>query len=143
MKKLPLVYWRRGFRYNHSTHSCSPIRLADVTGNLVHFKFLSNFKAFVVNEIVREDRMNDSADYKRYLIGLKRRDFDFFNKRLSRKYCDSEGLMEVGVLCCSNEYFDFCFNLLCRREGYEKFNPVRLSYRETRLERENRCVTMR
>ncbi|MEM7424544.1 MAG: glycosyltransferase family 2 protein [Pseudomonadota bacterium] len=130
MKKIPLVYWEPGFRYNHSTHSCTPVRLADVTGSLAHFKFLSNFKEFVAREIAREDRMNDSADYKRYLIGLKRRDFSFFNKRLSRHNGDSSHLIDLGAMACSQEYFDFCFDRLCRREGYAAFNPLRLIYKE-------------
>ncbi len=130
MKKIPLIFWEPGFRYNHSTHSCSPVRLADITGSLAHFKFLSNFKEFVAREIAREDRMNDSADYKRYLIGLKRRDFSFINKRLSRPHGDSSHLMDLGVLACSREYFDFCFDRLCRRDGYATYNPLRLIYRQ-------------
>lgn len=130
MKKIPLVFWEPGFRYNHSTHSCSPVRLADITGSLAHFKFLSNFKQFVAREIAREDRMNDSADYKRYLIGLKRRDFSFHNKRLSRPHGDSSHLMDLGAIACSDDFFEFCFDRLCRREGYSTFNPLRLIYKE-------------
>jgi hypothetical protein len=96
MRKTPLVKWQRGFRYIFSTHSSSPIRLADVTGALLHFKFFSSFKSMAEREVLRGDRVQKD-DYAKYARLVKEQDVSFITEK-SIKYNNSLTLVEHGVM---------------------------------------------
>ena len=103
-RKLPLVKRRPGFRYLSSTHSCSPIRLADVTGALLHFKFFSSFASFAERELVRGERVQ-TADYEKYALLAKEERLNFKNER-SVRYQSSTTLVEHGVTVCTRSYLN-------------------------------------
>lgn len=106
MRKLVLVKWNDDFEYLHSTHSCTSIKLADITTALAHFKFLSHFKDFSKLEVKRNDRVANSSDWKVYAKALEKEDVCFFDSALSRKYKDSFSLLEDGHISCSLRYYD-------------------------------------
>ncbi|WP_444911824.1 glycosyltransferase family 2 protein [Microbulbifer sp. PAAF003] len=56
--KIPLVYWRTGFQYLRSTHSCTPVPLSKNCAHLLHFKFRSGFQQRLSRELQNPDRMN-------------------------------------------------------------------------------------
>ena len=43
ISKVPLVKWKRGMQFTNCTHAVSPMQLAQMTGLLLHFKFLDDF----------------------------------------------------------------------------------------------------
>ncbi|MFT4097318.1 MAG: glycosyltransferase family 2 protein [Rhodoblastus sp.] len=102
MRKLPLVKWKPGFRYLHSTHSATPTHLADITGALLHFKFFSSFKALSQREVERGDRVQ-VADYESYARITSETEVRFKNDR-SIRYEDSTTLIEHGVMVCTPTY---------------------------------------
>ena len=104
MRKMPLVKWRPGFEYVYSTHSCSPIRLADVTGALLHFKFFSSFKSVAERELARGDRVQ-KQDYENYVRLMNEQDICFFGPK-SIKYEDSATLVSQGVTVCTRPYLN-------------------------------------
>jgi hypothetical protein len=53
LTKIPFVRWLPGTCYQNS-HKTNPIKLADVTGVLLHFKFLEDFSARVERDIVEK-----------------------------------------------------------------------------------------
>jgi len=116
MRKLVLVKWQSGFEYLHSTHSCTAIRLADITGVLAHFKFLSHFREYSKAEVARNERVANSADWKVYSEALEKDDINFFDERLSVKYLSSKTLMDDGHLNCSLRFFDYVFSSSVSRE---------------------------
>jgi len=109
MRKLVLIKWREGFEYLHSTHSSSSVRLADLTGVIAHFKFMSHFKEYSRSEVERNDRVSNSGDWKVYATALESEDVVFFDEAFSVKYMDSSSLLENGHMSCSLRYFDHVF----------------------------------
>lgn len=113
MRKLPLVKWKRGFRYLHSTHSSTPIHLADVTGALLHFKFFSSFKEFSKREVERGDRVQ-VADYQNYARITSETEVNFKHDH-SIRFEDSVTLIEHGVMVCTPNYLKWMQPLFRKR----------------------------
>jgi hypothetical protein len=63
--KIPLVKWRRGYGYITS-HRLNPIRLAPVTGAVLHFKYFQDFSGRVQDAVKKHNHYDGSAEYKRY-----------------------------------------------------------------------------
>ena len=104
MRKLPLIKWSPGFEYIFSTHSCTPIRLADFTGALLHFKFFSSFKNLAERELARGDRVQ-KAHYENY-ARLTREQNVSFHKPYSIRYEDSSTLVQAGVMVCTRKFLN-------------------------------------
>lgn len=105
MRKLPLIKWRKGFAYIFSTHSTTPVRLANVTAALLHFKFFSSFKSFAERELARGDRVQ-KEHYENYARLSREQDL-VFRTPYSIKYESSNTLVENGVMTCNNAYLDW------------------------------------
>ena len=54
LSKIPFVRWLPGTRYV-GPHAMMPIRLSEITGVLLHFKFLENFFERVNIEAIRKE----------------------------------------------------------------------------------------
>ena len=105
MRKMPLIKWRQGFKYFHSTHSSRPVRLADITGVLLHFKFFSHFSTFAKRELERGDRVQ-TADYENYVRLTQERNLVFKTER-SIRYESSSTLVQHGVAVCTRRYLNW------------------------------------
>jgi len=123
MRKIPLVKWKEDFDYVHSTHSTTQITLADVSGALAHFKFMGHFKEFARNEVARNDRVENSKDWKVYADSLEKEKVNFFDDKLSVRYEHSLGLYQAGFLSCSVKFHDFR-NIWGRRQEWDDRTPV-------------------
>jgi len=131
MRKIVLVKWNKDFTYLHSTHSCSSIRLADFTGAIAHFKFMSHIKEFSAAEVARNDRVENSADWKVYADKLGQEDVVFYDSKYSIPYTGSKSLVVDGHMRSSLKYFDF-YNkrLFDQSNDVRKFNSDRIERRE-------------
>jgi len=107
MRKIPLVKWKEGFSYLHSTHSCTPIRLADITAALAHFKFFSHIKEFSKNEVSRNARVANSIDWKVYAKALENNDVVLYDEELSCLYEGSKSLANCSLISASVSFYDF------------------------------------
>lgn len=69
LSKVPLVKWKRGYRYIKSTHTMfpGPQTISEVCGALLHFKFLEDFHQQAKIESRREQRYAGAIQYKQYL----------------------------------------------------------------------------
>jgi len=132
MRKIVLVKWNANkFEYLHSTHSCLPIRLADVTGVVAHFKFLDHIKEFSAKEVSRNDRVNGSSDWKVYANKLSAEDVMFYDPNISVEYKNSESLVQDGHMVRSLKIYDFCCLRYTGDSGYnDAFNTERVRVRE-------------
>lgn len=104
MRKLPLVKWNSDTYYIHSTHSCSPVVLADITGVLAHFKFLQGFDDYARKEVKDNNRMRNSSDYRKY---SKRFDLGvetLMEDRLSEKYANTKDLISGRLMISSPQF---------------------------------------
>jgi hypothetical protein len=104
LNKTPLVYWRWFFVYYSSTHSLVPRRLnkvhqknIDLTGCLLHFKFISLLEEKAKEEVDRNQHFAGSREYKQYIKG-----FDEHGKSLyyplSVKMNGPNDLLEYGLM---------------------------------------------
>ncbi len=99
LTKLPLLRWREGMAFR-SAHSVAPLALAagQPSGVLLHFKFLQDFHARVLDAVARDAHYDGSAEYRRYLAALKRDpDFTLHGPR-SLRYAGPEQLRALGLL---------------------------------------------
>jgi hypothetical protein len=109
VSKVPLVKWNKGYRYIISTHYMrpSPRRLSDVTGALLHFKFLSDFHLKAKTEAERGEHYAGAREYKQYLAMM---DQDPSLRLLfpgSMRYQSSEQLIELKLCRTSDDWENF------------------------------------
>lgn len=71
LRKIPLVRWREEFRFEASTHRLQSVRMADVSGALLHFKLFSDLSTQVQQEIRRQEHWDDAAQYEAYGLTLE------------------------------------------------------------------------
>jgi glycosyltransferase involved in cell wall biosynthesis len=97
LAKIPFIRWAPGTRYV-SPHATTPIKLSDVTGTLLHFKFLEDFFARVNTEAKRKEHWDGASEYARYLAKLKANPSLSFHYPGSVAYEGSEQLIRLGLL---------------------------------------------
>lgn len=97
--KVPLVKWREGLKYHSSTHIITPIKLAEMTGILLHFKFFSDFKEKAELEAIRGEHGGGSKHYKRYAQGMRQAaSKNPFLYEGTMRYSGSENLIKLGLM---------------------------------------------
>jgi glycosyltransferase involved in cell wall biosynthesis len=97
LSKIPFIRWLPGTRYQHP-HATTPIELSNVTGALLHFKFLPDFDVRVANEAKRKEHWDGASEYVRYLAKLKNNRMLSFYYPGSVEYKGSEQLIRLGLL---------------------------------------------
>ncbi len=66
LSKVPMVKWQSGMKFTLSTHALTPAPLAEITGVLLHFKFLSDFHDRVATEVQRREHFDQAREYRAY-----------------------------------------------------------------------------
>jgi hypothetical protein len=100
LRKIPFVRWLPGTRYEHP-HATTPIKLSEVTGILLHFKFLEDFYARVNAELNRKEHQAHgiwATELARYLAKLKDNPSLSFHYAGSVEYEGSEQLIRLSLL---------------------------------------------
>jgi len=97
LTKIPFLRWSRGTRYPHP-HATTPIKLSDVTGVLLHFKFLEDFFSRTSTEIVRKEHWDSASEYYRYRKKLTHNTKFSFLYNGSLRYEDSEQLLRLNLM---------------------------------------------
>jgi hypothetical protein len=110
LTKIPFVRWLPGTRYQHP-HATTPITLAGVTGILLHFKFLQDFYARVVDEVNRKEHWKGASEYTRYLVKLKQNPTLSLHYDGSVAYEDSRQLVRLGLLREDEEWKEIRTNI--------------------------------
>jgi hypothetical protein len=102
VSKVPLVKWQTGYRYVASTHFMKPApqRLADLSGALLHFKFLSDFHDRARLEALRGQHFAGAREYKKYLEGIQADPELTLHFEGSGTYRKSGDLVQSGI--CRN-----------------------------------------
>jgi len=103
LTKIPFLRWVPGTRYPHP-HATTPIKLSDVTGVLLHFKFLDDFFARLNIEVKRKEHWDDASEYYRYLTKLKHKTKSIFHYNGSVAYKDSQQLVRLGLMREDDEW---------------------------------------
>lgn len=103
LTKIPFVRWLRGTRYLHN-HATTPIKLSEVTGALLHFKFLGDFSSRVIEEANRKEHWSGASEYTRYAARLKENPALSLHYAGSVAYEGSEQLVRLGLLRQNHEW---------------------------------------
>jgi hypothetical protein len=106
--KVPLVKWRKGMAYYSSTHILTPIKLADITGVLLHFKFFSDFHDKAMLESRRGEHVGGARQYRRYADILQQQGGKAsLGYQGSVRYRSSDDLMQHKLMHASTMYEKF------------------------------------
>ncbi len=114
LQKVPLIRWRQEIKYISSKHTAFPCRLAEVTGALLHFKYLPAFAAQVGAEIARAQHFLGGKEYRAYQRRLGSGGELSLMGPNSRRYRDSGQLVELGLMQSSP---DFDAHVRARAQG--------------------------
>ena len=85
-------------RYLLCTHAVSPIPLAQMTGALLHFKFLGDFHDRVETEVLRGEHFAGASEYKIYAEILRRGEALNLWYEQSVRFQSSRQLVELGLM---------------------------------------------
>jgi hypothetical protein len=95
--KIPFLRWLPGTCFI-GPHATTPIKLSEVTGVLLHFKFLEDFFARVKTEARRKEHWDGASEYERYLAKLEDDPSLSFQYPGSVAYESSDQLVRLGLL---------------------------------------------
>lgn len=103
LNKLPVVWWKKSFRYESSMHNLTPLRLnrpnskasLSTTGCLFHFKFVANLAAKISEERTRKQHYGDSREYEKYREAYNKLLYD---PGISIRYENPAQLMKLGLM---------------------------------------------
>ena len=125
LRKTPLIRWRDGLSYASSTHSHSPLRLADITGTLLHFKFMADFAGFASEEVARGERPSSVDDYPSYArVTAENPDLTLSGDH-SCRYENSAQLVELGLMRSTRHFLNDVHPVLRRSMGKKAAAEVR------------------
>lgn len=68
--KIPFIKWRSDLDLEASTHILNGAKIATLTGVLLHFKFLQDFKDNAELEALRKEHYCNASQYKAYVEGI-------------------------------------------------------------------------
>jgi hypothetical protein len=97
LSKIPLMLGAPG-RAWVSSHKTLPLRLAPVTGILLHFKFFSDFHRRVTKAIAEGQHFDGGSEYGRYAAALETDPELCLAHAGSLRYQSSEDLIQRGLL---------------------------------------------
>ena len=104
---VPLIKWRKDLKYEVGTHIISNLKIAELSGAKLHFKFFSDFYTCAETESSRNEHWDNAAQYKSYWDVLSKKNNLSAMYEGSIKYKDSIQLIELGLMIQPNSYIDF------------------------------------
>lgn len=113
--KVPLVRWTRGDAFINS-HRLNPVKLAPVTGALLHFKYFQDFRKRIEDALDHGEHYAGSAEYRRYAELLKQNPNLSLADGRSVLYRSSQDLIDRGLVRADIEWRPNKFNYDFRRE---------------------------
>lgn len=103
LNKMPVVWWKKHYRYQSSAHSMWPWRLnrtstklgIPLSAALLHFKFVSSLSEKVEEEMTRRQHYGGSREYKRYRDNIRS---SLYLEGVSVKYENADQLVQLGLM---------------------------------------------
>ena len=103
LNKIPFVKWRRHYSYVSSMHCLIPrapnytYSSYDITGCLLHFKFISAIVEKSKEEMARGEHYDNSSEYKKYFDALSTRQ-QLYDAKYSVEYEGWQQLVSHGLM---------------------------------------------
>ncbi|MFC1605781.1 glycosyltransferase family 2 protein [Pseudomonadota bacterium] len=107
LTKYPLIRWREGLSYTASTHILPDVKLAQISGVLLHFKLFSDFIKSCENEAKRNEHWDDAAQYKIYWEEVQANPDLTAYYEDSIAYTDSMQLVKLRLMECPQAYLNY------------------------------------
>lgn len=107
-----LVKWKKGQQYVSNHSLTPPIALSEIWGALLHFKFLADFHARVVQEVARGEHYAGAREYRAYLEVMEQDPELTLHYEGSARYRDSEQLVQLELMRTSKPYKQFVSSAL-------------------------------
>jgi hypothetical protein len=109
LTKVPLVKWRKGMAYRVAQHTISEVGLAEISGALLHFKFLSGFEEKTEKSVTENAGVPEKGLQEReaYLAALRRDPDMSLMYELSVRYENSGQLVRLGWMESTPDYERF------------------------------------
>ena len=101
LSKVPLLKYAAENLLAGGQHwsNCAAEYTATETGCLLHFKFMSTFRAYVASEIERKQHYHEAVQYQAYNSALRREQgLKFYDPRHSVRLEDSAQLVRLGIM---------------------------------------------
>jgi hypothetical protein len=118
MSKVPLVRWRPGYRYVCAQHFMhADVALSEITGALLHFKFLHDFHERARCEALRGEHFDGARENKLYLQKLDQCDGLTLYYDNSMRYENSDQLVKYKLMQSSSDYESFRRDILEKSRG--------------------------
>ena len=103
LNKMPLVWWKKHYRYQSSAHLMWPWSLnrtsaktgIPVSGALFHFKFVSSLREKTAEEMARGQHYGGSREYKRYEENIRT---TLYLEGVSVSYEGTDQLAALGLM---------------------------------------------
>ncbi|MFT4664318.1 MAG: hypothetical protein ACI8YQ_001249 [Polaribacter sp.] len=111
LSKFPLVRYSADWNWE-SIHRLYPCKVADFSVALYHYKFRSDFKAFVEKAVTEENYNRNSAAYKKILDALHENKILSTSKASIQQLTNSIQLVEQSFLETSATYLKYTNELL-------------------------------
>ena len=105
ISKLPLIKWREGAGLLKSTHFIRPMKLAELRGALMHFKFTGDFKARVLDAVREGNYSMNSREYKVYLKAFSAAGDRSLMYPGSVRYAGSRQLSDLKLVYAPENYY--------------------------------------
>lgn len=102
--KFPLVRWSDDQGYEVSTHVVADARPGEVTGALLHFKFLDDFIARAETEAARREHFNGASQYAAYWDVVSADPDACAFHAGSTRYAGSRQLLDLGLIHSSEPF---------------------------------------
>ncbi len=107
MHKVPLIRAAADTRYIECNHSTTHLPMADVTGAVLHYKFVGDIAGRIKEAVDREEHFGGSVLYRRLDKSLAGKEGGSLLSPFSRKYEDSQSLVATGLIHSSPEWDSF------------------------------------
>lgn len=104
VQKLPIIKWRAGRYYLKSTHYVSEsLRVADITGGLLHFKFSASSSQKFRDEVERGQRWQGGVQYAAYADAVEDHEI-FYNSGAVLNYPSLESIEASNLLRTTRKF---------------------------------------
>jgi hypothetical protein len=84
-----------------------PVPLADISGVLFHFKFLSDFHENAIREIERNEHHSGAGDYRKYAKLMNQNQDLSLLDTCSMRYQGTSQLVDLGLMNSTEKYLKY------------------------------------
>jgi glycosyl transferase family 2 len=103
LTKHPLLFPSRGVTYLQA-HHVSSARVADLSGVLLHYKFVGDFASYVRTVVKAESFWMNSEEYKQYLRAIETDPALSLYSETALEFSTVERLVDQGFLTASDQF---------------------------------------